>query len=227
MKRFLPILALGIMAVPMAARAEMDPAGKLRDAEKVIEASVSAPDGGIPKELLEKAECVGVFPDIKKAAFVVGGEWGRGVFTCRQADGTMGAPAFFTLGGGSIGWQWGGQEADVILLIMNENGVNHLLEDNFTLGGEAAAVAGPVGRSVKAATDVQLHAQILSWSRSKGLFLGASLAGHSIKPDKKANESVYGKPITAREIIVEHQVSAPSMARSFVDKATEYTRRES
>lgn len=227
MKRFLPILALGLAAIPAVARAEMNPADKLGDAEKVLEASVSAPDGGIPRDLLAKAECVGVFPDIKKAAFVVGGEWGRGVFTCRQEDGTMGAPAFFTMGGGSIGWQWGGQEADLVLLIMNQDGVKHLLEDNFTLGGEAAAVAGPVGRSAKAATDLQMQAQILSWSRSKGLFLGASLAGHSIKPDKKTNEAVYGKPITARQIIVEHQVSPPSMARAFVDKTTEYTRRES
>lgn len=225
MRRMLPILALGLLAVP--ALAKDPPDVKLQDAEKVIEASVGAPDGGIPKDLLAKAECVGVFPDIKKAAFVVGGEWGRGVFTCRQADGTMGAPAFFTIGGGSVGWQWGGQEADLILLIMNEEGVSHLLEDNFTLSGEAAAVAGPVGRSAKAATDIQLHAQILSWSRSKGLFLGASLAGHVIKPDKKQNEKVYGKPITARQIIVEHQMTTPDMARSFVDKTTEYTRRES
>jgi lipid-binding SYLF domain-containing protein len=219
------LLALGLLAVP--ALAKDPPAVKLDDAQKVIEASVNAPDGGIPRDLLAKAECVGVFPDIKKAAFVVGGEWGRGVFTCRQADGTMGAPAFFNIGGGSVGWQWGGQEADLVLLIMNENGVKHLLEDKFTLSGEAAAVAGPVGRTAKAATDAQLHAQILSWSRSRGLFLGASLAGHVISPDKKQNELVYGKPISARQIIVEHQMETPDMARSFIDTTTEYTRRES
>jgi lipid-binding SYLF domain-containing protein len=170
---------------------------------------------------------VGVFPDIKKAAFVVGGEWGRGVFTCRQPDGTMGAPAFFTIGGGSVGWQWGGQSADLVLLIMNKNGVKYLLEDNFTLGGEAAAVAGPVGRSAKAATDAQLHAQILSWSRSKGLFLGAALAGHVVKPDKSQNEKAYGKPVSAREILVEHKMTTPDVATGFVNTTTEYTRRES
>jgi lipid-binding SYLF domain-containing protein len=225
MKRILPILALGLLAVP--ALAKDTPDVKLQDAEQVLAAAVNAPDGGIPRDLLAKAECVGVFPDVKKAAFVVGGEWGRGVFTCRESDGTMGAPAFFTMGGGSVGWQWGGQEADLVLLIMNTDGVSHLLQDNFTISGEAAAVAGPVGRSAKAATDAQLHAQILSWSRSKGVFLGASLAGHVIKPDKKQNEMVYGKPVTARELLVEHGVSTPDVARSFVDKTTEYTRRES
>lgn len=227
MKRILPILALGLLAVPVVARAAAEPAEKLQAAEKVLEASVNAPDGGIPRDLLSKAECVGVFPDIKKAAFVVGGEFGRGVFTCRQADGTMGAPAFFTIGGGSVGWQWGGQEADLILLIMNKDGVKHLLADRFTLSGEASAVAGPVGRTAKAATDVQLHAQILSWSRSRGLFLGASLAGHGITPNKKANEEVYGRPIGAREIIVEHKEPVPPIARSFVSKVTQCTRRES
>jgi lipid-binding SYLF domain-containing protein len=225
MKRMLPILALGLLALP--ALAKDPPEIKLQDAQAVIEAAVNAPDGGIPRDLLSKAECVGVFPDIKKAAFVVGGEWGRGVFTCRQSDGTMGAPAFFTIGGGSVGWQWGGQEADLVLLIMNKDGVSHLLEDKFTLGGEAAAVAGPVGRSATAATDAQLNAQILSWSRSKGLFLGASLAGHVIKPDKKQTEKAYGKPVSAREILVEHKMTTPDMARTFIDTTTQYTRRES
>ena len=139
----------------------------------------------------------------------------------------MGAPAFFSMGGPSFGWQFGGQSADLVLLIMNETGVHHLLQDKFTLGGEAAAVAGPVGRTAQAATDLQLHAEILSWSRSRGLFLGASLEGVVIKPSKDAIETFYGRPLTARDILVEHSVETPKSAKSFVATASEYSRRAS
>src|SRR5262245_39436891 len=198
MRTFLAFIAACLIAIPALAHSS-NHSRELRDAEQVLTDSVSAPDKGIPKDLLEKAECVGVFPGLKKAAFVVGGEFGHGVFTCRDSSGRMGAPAFFTIGGGSVGWQFGGEEADLILLIMNQGGVNHLLQDQFTLGGEASAVAGPVGRTAKAGTDAQLHAQILSWSRSRGLFLGASLEGTVIKQDKGAQQAVYGKPMTARQ----------------------------
>jgi len=198
---------------------------KISAAEEVLRMSATAPDKGIPKELLGRAECIGVFPGLKKAAFVVGGEFGRGVFTCRQEDGAMGAPAFFTIGGGSFGWQFGGQEADLILLIMNEHGVKHLLQDKFTLGGEASAAAGPVGRTAQAATDAQMHAEILSWSRSRGVFLGASLKGTVIKPNKKATEEFYGRPVTAADILVAQSVKAPRAAKSFRETATRYSRR--
>ncbi|HEY3174208.1 MAG TPA: lipid-binding SYLF domain-containing protein [Candidatus Polarisedimenticolia bacterium] len=198
---------------------------RLHDAEQVLRMSVTAPDKGIPKDALERAECVGVFPGVKKAAFVVGGEFGRGVFTCRQQDGTMGAPAFFTMGGPSVGWQLGGQEADLVLLVMNETGVKHLLQDHVKLGGEISAVAGPVGRTVEAGTDAQLHAQILSWSRSRGLFVGASLEGTVINLDKKTTEAFYGKPVTARQILVDHATEVPRAARSFVQATTECSRR--
>jgi lipid-binding SYLF domain-containing protein len=200
---------------------------QVQAAEEVLKFSVTAPDKRIPQELLERAECIGVFPGVKKGAFVVGGEFGRGVFTCRQKDGTMGAPAFFTMGGPSFGWQFGGQSADLVLLIMNETGVKHLLQDKFTLGGEAAAVAGPVGRTAQAATDIQVHAEILSWSRSRGLFLGASLEGVVIKPNKEAIELFYERPLTARNILVEHSVDTPKSAKSFVRTANEYSRRAS
>ena len=172
-------------------------------------------------------ECIGVFPGVTKAAFVVGGEFGRGVFTCRQKNGTMGAPAFFTIGGGSFAWQFGGQQADLVLLIMNENGVKHLLQDKFTLGGEASAVAGPVGRTAQASTDAQMHAEILSWSRSRGVFLGASLEGVVIKPNQGATEEFYGKPVTANDILVAQIVPAPDAARSFVKTAIEFSKRSS
>jgi len=226
--RTLKALAFAALAVaisaPATARQTTD-ANRLGDAERVVKQSMEAPDRGIPKDLLEKAECVGVFPSVKKAAFVVGGEFGRGVFTCREKDGKMGAPAFFTLGGASVGWQWGGQSADLVLLVMNQNGVNHLLKDQFALGGEATAAAGPVGRTAQAATDVQLHAQILSWSRARGVFLGASIEGTVIKPDAKANERFYGKTVTAREILVDHTVPAPASSTSFLSAMDKAARR--
>ena len=223
MSIFVTCLSLG----PAARGAESPELRKIRDAEAVLRASATAPDKGIPRSLLERAECIGMFPGVTKAAFVVGGEFGRGVFTCRQKNGTMGAPAFFTIGGGSFGWQFGGQQADLVLLIMNENGVKHLLQDKFTLGGEASAVAGPVGRTAQASTDAQMHAEILSWSRSRGVFLGASLEGVVIKPNRSATEEFYGKPVTANDILVAQIVPAPDTARSFVKTASEFSKRSS
>ena len=222
----LALLMAGLLAIPAMADVE-EHVKRVKDAEEVLKSSVTAPDKRIPRDLLERAECIGVFPGVKKGAFVVGGEFGKGVFTCRQKDGTMGAPAFFTMGGPSVGWQFGGQSTDLVLLVMNETGVRHLLEDKFTLGGEAAAVAGPVGRTAQAATDIQLHAQILSWSRSRGAFLGASLEGVVIKPNKSAIEDFYAQPLTARDILVEHRVDPPNSAKSFVKTANEYSRRAS
>jgi SH3 domain-containing YSC84-like protein 1 len=220
------LLLAWLPATPATAHSEKQ-IKQVNAAEEVLRFSVTAPDKRIPKDLLERAECIGVFPGVKKGAFVVGGEFGRGVFTCRQKDGTMGAPAFFSMGGPSLGWQFGGQSADLVLLIMNETGVRHLLEDKFTLGGQAAAVAGPVGRTAQAATDLQLHAEILSWSRSRGAFLGASLEGVVIKPNKDAIAEFYAQPLTARDILVDHSVETPKSAKSFVKTASEYARRSS
>lgn len=224
---WIAVLACAVAAPATAgsARASKEDA-RIADAREVLKQSVSAPDGGIPKDLLEKAECVGVFPNLTKGAFVVGGEYGKGVFTCRKPDGRMGPPAFFTIGGGSIGWQFGGDQADLVLLVMNDGGVKRLLEDHVTLGAGAAAVAGPVGRTADAETDAQLHAQILSWSRSRGMFLGASLEGDVVKPDPSATRAFYGKALTARQILVDHEPMVPSAARSFVRLASEYTHRE-
>jgi SH3 domain-containing YSC84-like protein 1 len=216
-----------ILIVSEAAASGSDEIKKIHESQEVLKAAVTAPDKGIPKGLLERAECIGVFPGLAKGAFIVGGEYGRGVFTCRRKDGSMGAPAMFSLGGGSVGWQIGGEEADVVLLIMNEGGVKRLLQDKFTIGAEAAAVAGPVGRTTQADTDAQLHAEILSWSRSHGLFVGASLKGMVLKPSDKSTEDLYGKPLTAKQILVAQTVEPPESARAFVREASEYSRRSS
>jgi len=221
------LFVAGLMTPAAAAPDHQKEVQKIRDAESVLKASVTAPDKGIPRGLLERAECIGVFPNLTKGAFVVGGEFGRGVFTCRGKDGAMGAPAFFTLGGGSFGWQFGGEQADVVLLIMNDNGVKRLLQDKFTLGGEASAAAGPVGRTAQAATDAQMHAEILSWSRSRGVFLGVSLEGTVIKPNPDATEQFYGRPVTASDLLVSHNVATPAAATSFVRTATEFSRHTS
>jgi len=189
----------------------------MSDAVLVLNDLASAPDKGIPQELLGKADCILIFPSVDKAAFIVGGKSGHGVASCRQPDGKMGSLAFYTVGGASVGFQIGGQTADVVMLIMNDKGIDHLLADKFTIGGEATATAGPVGRTAHAATDAQLHAQILSWSRSKGLFLGAALDGSVVKPNQDANMRLYGRETTGREILVDSKLSVPTPARSLVD----------
>jgi lipid-binding SYLF domain-containing protein len=151
---------------------------------------MDTPDKGIPQELLDGAECVAVFPSVFKAGFIFGGRGGRGVASCRTTAGWS-APAFFTLGGGSFGWQIGAQSTDFVMLFMNKDGLNSLLSDQFTLGGDASVAAGPVGRQAGAATDLKLNAKILSYSRSKGLFAGLELKGVVIKPDKDDMRDVY------------------------------------
>src|SRR5262245_3052907 len=222
------LVVAGMISVP-AFTTPMDSAKqteKINAAEGVLKASVTAPDKGIPKDLLEKAECVGVFPDVKKGAFIVGGEGGKGVFTCRKGN-SMSGPAFFKIGGPSIGWQAGFEEADLVLLIMNTEGVDKLLQDNFTIGGEATAAAGPVGRNARASTDILMHAQILSWSRSRGLFAGVSLDGLVIHQDRDDNADLYGKTIEAREILTGGSVTVPAIAQSFVSTTEKYTKRAS
>ena len=213
----IPLLLL--LALPAVAATGLTKKDKstLRDAVTVLDALTSAPDKGIPQELLAKADCILIFPSVAKGAFVVGGEGGHGVASCRQPDGTMGSAAFFTVGGASIGFQIGGQSADVVMLIMNESGIGHLLADRFTIGGEATATAGPVGRTAHAATDAQLHAQILSWSRSRGLFLGAALDGSVVKPNQDANARLYGEETSGREILVNSVLAVPTSARPLVD----------
>jgi lipid-binding SYLF domain-containing protein len=217
--RFLAAPLALLLALPLAASPEVTKQDKktLHDAIAVLEALASSPDKSIPQELLAKAECILIFPSVAKGAFIAGGKAGRGVASCRQPDRRMGSAAFFVVGGTSIGWQIGGQSADVVMLIMNEGGIEHLLADRFTIGGEATAIAGPVGRTAQAATDAQMRAQILSWSRSRGLFAGAALDGSVVRPNADANARLYGVKTSGKDILVDSRLQVPTPAQPFVD----------
>ena len=188
---------------------------RLREASAVLSELRSTPDKGIPDEIWNKANCVMVFPSVKKAAFIIGGEVGKGVASCRTANGWS-APAFVHIEKGSWGAQIGAQAIDLVLLVMNQSGMNKLMQDKVSLGAGASVAAGPVGRAATAATDAKLSAEILSYSRSRGLFAGIDLSGGVLGPDKDANTDVYGPTATARQILVEHSVSSPTEAASFI-----------
>jgi lipid-binding SYLF domain-containing protein len=191
-----------IIAAPvlLAADAEQE---RLANSAEVMEEILNIPDA-LPRGLLNKAECVAVMPSVKKFAIGIGGSYGRGALVCRTGinfTGSWGAPAMYRLEGGSIGFQLGGQETDFLLLVMNPKGVDSLLRSKVKLGADAAVAAGPKGRDAMAATDVFMRAEILAYSRSRGLFAGVSLEGSTLRQDNKANEKLYGRKITAREIV--------------------------
>ncbi|MGH9929346.1 MAG: lipid-binding SYLF domain-containing protein [Pyrinomonadaceae bacterium] len=193
-------------------------------ASTVLNEIMAAPDKGIPGDLMDKAECVAVFPKGVKAGFIVGGQGGRGVASCRTKTGWS-APAYFELKGGSVGLQIGGQATDYVLLFMNESGMRNLLSDKFEMGGEASVAAGPVGRTSAATTDAKMDAQILSYSRSKGLFGGVALKGSVISPDKSDMEGTYGSGITAQTILAAGKSRAPAEVQIFSDTLTRYSKR--
>lgn len=182
----------------------------MKDCGTVLKEILDIP-GNIPKDLLDKADCVVVYPHVLKAAFVVGGIYGRGAMTCRRGEnftGAWGAPTMTVLEGSSFGFQFGGQATDVVPLIRNESGARGILAGMVKLGGDASVVPGPVGRDVSAETDVTLRSAILSYSRFRGLFAGISLEGSTIRPDNKANEQIYGKKLEAKQIVLSDQVKA-------------------
>ena len=183
---------------------------------------MNAPDKGIPQGVLDGAECVAVFPSVIKAGFIVGGRGGRGVASCRTAQGWS-APAYFNLGGGSFGLQIGAEATDFVLLFMNRDGINSLLKSKFTLGGDASVAAGPVGRQAGAETDLRLNAQILSYSRSKGLFAGLELKGVVIEADKGDMRDVYGPNVTAKEVLQEAKKDAPAEVLDFPKTLERYS----
>lgn len=195
---------------------------RLTEASDVFSEIMKTPDKGIPQDLLNKAECIIILPNVKKAAFVVGGEYGRGFAECRNSTGPgWGAPSAVKLEGGSVGFQIGGSSTDLILLVMNRKGMDKLMQDKVTLGADASIAAGPVGRTAAAQTDARLDAEILSWSRSKGLFAGISLKGASLRPDTKENEVLYGHEMTNKEIL-RGNVTAPASARELIANLNRY-----
>jgi len=218
---FLLFLILIFQATgPSAARAanKDKDEDRLKDCGAVLKEILDIPED-IPKDLLDKAECVVVYPSVLKAAFVVGGSYGRGAMTCRKGEnftGSWGAPTMMALEGGSIGFQIGGQATDFVLLVMNEGGARGILAGKVKLGGDASVAAGPVGREASAETDVTLRSEILSYSRARGLFAGISLEGSTIRPDNKANEQIYGKKLDAKRIVLSDQVNVPAAAGQLV-----------
>jgi lipid-binding SYLF domain-containing protein len=195
-------LAFVFLAMPCALQARNDAAERLDSAADLLTDMMKASDRGVPQDLMNKSRCVILVPGMKKAAFVLGAKYGRGFVVCRRASGNgWSAPASIRVEGGSLGLQIGGSEQDVLLLVMNDSGMKHLLANKFTLGGEATAAAGPVGRDVSAQTDAVLRAEMLSWSRSRGLFAGLSLQGATLRPDDEANRELYGSDTTNKEIL--------------------------
>lgn len=188
---------------------------RAQKAARAFQEIMSAPDQGIPQELLDRAQCVAVFPSVKKGGFIVGGQYGKGLISCRRSQGSWGSPAYFTIGGGSFGLQIGGQAVDLVLLVMNKSGLEGLLQDKFEIGAGAAVSAGPVGRNTHVSTDILLKSQIVSYSRSRGLFAGLELKGAVITQDKGANKDIYGQEISAREIIVDGKARTPATIKVF------------
>jgi SH3 domain-containing YSC84-like protein 1 len=191
---------------------------RLQNSGMVMSEILNIPDN-IPQDLLDKARCVLVIPSVLKAAFVVGGSYGRGTMVCRSGEslsGTWGAPAMFVLEGGSVGFQIGGEATDFVLLIMNDHGANSLLHSKVKLGGDISAAAGPVGRTAEANTDAYMRSEILTYSRARGLFAGISLEGASLRPDEEGNEALYGRKISTSEIVLGPSPAIPSSGQHLV-----------
>ena len=210
---FLPLLA-GVAS----ASDQIKDDERLRNSGTVLQEILEVPDN-IPQDLLDKADCVVVFPSVLKAAFIVGGSYGRGAMSCRKGEnfrGPWGAPTMMALEGGSFGFQIGGEATDFVLLVMNDRGASGILASKVKLGGDASVAAGPIGRDASADTDVTLRAEILSYSRARGLFAGVSLEGSTIRPDNGDNRRVYGRKIPARDIVLSRTVAVPPAAEQLI-----------
>jgi lipid-binding SYLF domain-containing protein len=213
MKRLLVVALSLSLATPLFSQNKQDE--RLTASYDVLKEILNTPDKGIPRDLLDKSECVIIYPSVKKAAFIVGASYGRGVITCRTGanlNGPWSAPAMFALEGGSFGLQAGGQATDFVLLIMNDQGAQSVLKSKVKLGGDASVAAGPVGRNTSAETDIVLKAEILSWSRARGVFAGIDLSGSTMRSDDGANKELYGKDLTATQIVREGDVKPPAAA---------------
>jgi SH3 domain-containing YSC84-like protein 1 len=219
MKRiFSVLLAVSTITLPVSAAGDKKETDRLENCGTVLREILDIPDD-IPQDLIDKAECIIVYPSVLKAAFIVGGSYGRGAMTCRTGEhftGPWSAPSMMALEGGSVGFQLGGQATDFVLLVMNPRGARSILSSKVKLGADASAAAGPKGRTANASTDVTLRAEVLSYSRNRGLFAGISLEGSTVRPDNDANERIYGKKVDAEDIILKGAVAVPPAARKLV-----------
>jgi SH3 domain-containing YSC84-like protein 1 len=214
-KLVLAAACLALLPAPVA-RAQEKETRRLDACREVLEELLSGEES-IPRDLLDKAECVAVIPSAKKFAIGVGGRYGKGAVSCRSKTGSgWGAPLMISIGGGSFGLQIGGQAADYVFLVMNPKGMEYLLRSQFTLGADAAVAAGPVGRTGSAGTDLRMHAEILSYSRTRGLFVGLSLEGAVVKQDKDGNENLYGERVDPKRVLEQGRYAVPPEAKGFV-----------
>src|SRR5271155_3336467 len=215
---FALITILLVASTAFAAEDQKKQEDRLENAGQVMGEILNMPDS-IPHDLLDKTKCVVVIPSVLKAAFIVGGSYGRGAMVCRSGQdftGPWGAPAMFALEGGSFGFQLGAEATDFVFLIMNEHGASSLLRSKVKLGGDASVAAGPVGREAEADTDAYMRAEILTYSRARGLFAGVSLEGSTLRPDGEANEALYGRKISASQIVIGPSPSTPAAAHTLV-----------
>ena len=219
-----PLLLIAATAAAFAAKNE--PVHRLNEAAAVFEEVMAIRDKAIPQDLLEKANCIVIVPGLKKGAFIVGAKFGKGYLSCRRQDKQgWSAPGTVRVEGGSVGFQIGGSETDVILLVMNARGADKLLSSKFTLGGEGEVAAGPVGRNASAQTDAAMRAEILSWSRSRGVFAGISLQGATLRQDLDDNQTLYGKKLENREI-VQSGIAPPAAAAKLMGLLNKYSPKE-
>ncbi len=212
------LMALAIGALPLSAANDKKETDRLENCGTVLKEIMDIPDD-IPQDLIDKAECVIVYPSVLKAAFVIGGSYGRGAMTCRSGEhftGPWSAPTMMALEGGSIGFQIGGQATDFVLLVMNPRGAKSILSSKVKLGADASAAAGPKGRDASASTDATLRAEVLTYSRARGLFAGISLEGSTVRPDNDANERIYGKKVEAQDIVFKGAVAVPPAAQKLI-----------
>jgi SH3 domain-containing YSC84-like protein 1 len=215
MKKLFSLVMLSGLVIASDEKGREQTDRRLDEAATAFTEIASAPDKGIPEDLLRKARCIAIVPGVKKGAFVVGGQYGKGFISCRSG-GHWSAPGAVRLEGGSVGFQIGGSETDVIMLVMNEHGANRLVSSQFTLGGEGEVAAGPVGRTASAETDAKLTAEILSWSRARGVFAGISLKGATLRQDLDDNNSLYGRRLENREIVLGGAIAPPPAAQKLL-----------
>ena len=216
MRAFMTALVVVVAAAAASADISTKEANRIREAATVLKEIHSVPDKDIPQDLWNKAQCVLVVPGLKKAAFVIGGEYGNGLMSCRSDGGTWSAPLFMQVGKGSWGLQIGAESIDLVLLVMNRTGMEKMLRNKTSLGAEASIAGGPVGRDARAATDAQMKAEILSYSRTQGLFAGINLSGGVVKPDVDDNADLYGKSVSPQDVVMSSKVAAPAVTQPFM-----------